>query len=133
MTKNDAKTNKTNPQQQAELLDTPRIEQLKLLIDETIFDVFAFIDRQYGRVAAFFAWLFNLLPIKREKRESARKLTKIFAIVFGVIFLIMLIGSWLNPLLGFICIMGMAAAVFYWPDIALKIRAYKERKRNTAE
>ncbi len=120
---------KITPSEEQELPETPRIEQLRMLLDEYIFAVIAFLDRGYTFIAKLAQRGFDKLPIADNKRDSWRKLLKKLALIFSVIFVIFTIFEWLNPLLGFLVIIAMAMAIFYWPDLAFRFREYQQHKK----
>lgn len=121
------KSEKTTTQ---ELPETSRLEQLRMLMDEYIFAVMAWIDKWYGRAAYLGNAAFDKLPLANSKRAALKSLVKKLLIIFGVIFLVFFVFVWLNPLLGFLATIGIACGVFYWPDIAFRYREYMSQKES---
>jgi hypothetical protein len=110
------------------LPETPRIEQLKMVMDEYIFSFMGICDRAYNKSSLCFLKIFNVIPIQENKRHSVLKSCKIIGLVLSCLFLLMVLFFWLHPFLGFICIMGLLSLAFYWPDVAFRIRQYRARK-----
>ena len=121
-------TKNENASMKNKLPETPRIEQVKMLFNESVFKFFAFIEAMCSKVSAVARNLFDMLPISERKKPALKKLLSKLFVIFSVIFTVFFIFIWLNPLLGYLAIVILATVVFYWPDIAFRYRQYKKMK-----